>query len=303
MKYLAILAVAAALLVSCGGDPPIVPAFAPAPTTVPVAVAPTAVPTCQDLAASYIKQVEPLAREWDDATTLANSTPRASLADQIAKLQDIQRRSEALEAPVCAATVQQSFVGQMSATNRAFVAFLGQSQQTSVDDLFALASEQQIIFKTELPHLKAGQPIGKADPPFTDGLGATMAALQAPYEKAGQMFKQRSLTDGTTASDATTPDNLTTIEFIGTPDKVRKAFFVTAMSGYNQARVNAMKASLHQMLQSVAPDWAKGSAWLDAAIGLDKAGRQVTANRGRVIAFDYESAGGNDTYTLSIEVP
>lgn len=39
MKYLAILAIMAALLVSCGGDPPIVPAFAPPATAQPTAVA------------------------------------------------------------------------------------------------------------------------------------------------------------------------------------------------------------------------------------------------------------------------
>lgn len=45
MKYLAILAVLAALLVGCGGTPPIVPAFAPPATAQPATIEPTVAPT------------------------------------------------------------------------------------------------------------------------------------------------------------------------------------------------------------------------------------------------------------------
>lgn len=300
MKTLAILALLAGLLTSCGGSAPEAPAAA-LPTSAPAPiVAPTAVATCQDLAAAYIKQVEPLAREWDDAATLADNTPRVSLASQIEKLQDIQRRSEALQAPDCAVTIQQSLIGQMSATNRAFVAFLGQKPQTTVDDLFAIAHEQQAIFKAELPHLKANQPIAKSEPLFTDGLQLTRAALQSAYADAKLTFAERAVGGGQTALTGTSADGLITAEFVGPAENVRSAFVSGTMNGSSPARQDAIVQLLRKHLKATMPDWASGDAWLTTALAAN--GTQVTANRGRIVRY-IRLDSGTTSWSLDISVP
>jgi hypothetical protein len=299
MKRWIALGILALTLSSCGGSPEAPVAVKPTIAPVPTA-APTAVPTCQILAAGYIKQVEPLVREWDDAATLADNTPRVSLASQIEKLQDIQRRSEALQVPDCAATIQQSFIGQMSATNRAFVAFLGQKPQTTVDDLFAVAHEQQAIFKTEFPHLKADQPIAKSDPPFTDGLKLTRAALQSAYADAKLTFAERPVGGGQTALTGTSADGLITAEFVGPAENVQSAFVSGTMQGSSPARRDAIVQLLRMHLKATMPDWPAGDAWLTTALAAN--GTQVIANRGRIVRY-IRLESGTTSWSLDISVP
>lgn len=288
MKYWAILAILAALLTSCGGSP------VAAPTTIPVA-------SCAEQSAGFVAQIEPIAREWNDAASLAVNTPRISLAAQIEKLQSLRRQVQDLKAPACSTVVQGSLVGTMDATIRANTAFLGQSADDTVQALHAIAKAQQAEFDQNLRHLKANEPLENFPPALTDGLGVARAALQAPFEKDGLVFKERPLADGQTASTALANDQLTTVEFIGTPENVREAYIAAGMKGFDQARVDAIKASLHRLLQTAAPDWTGGSAWLDSVI-VPETGTQTIAHRGRVITYARLRAG-DDTYTLSIKVP
>jgi len=140
------------VLVACGGSPEL--AEVPAAPTVPE---PTATLACAVEAAAFVDQVQPLAREWDDATKLADNTPRMSLSPQIANLQAIRRRTVDLQVPECARTVQARLVASMDSTINAFLDFLGQKPDATVSQSFEAARLSFEAYEDELARL-TGQP-------------------------------------------------------------------------------------------------------------------------------------------------
>jgi len=139
----------------------------PAPAGVPAApvaevatVAEVAAPTvdphvgCADEAAPFLTDVQKLADEWDDANTLAGSTPRASLPPQIDKLQALRRQTKALEAPECAFLVKQRLIDSMDNTINGYIAFLAQKPDSDVSKLFDQASRSLADFFREVQALK-----------------------------------------------------------------------------------------------------------------------------------------------------
>ena len=139
MKYLVGL-LAVVVLVGCGGSP--------------AALAPTNVPSCKEQAAVLVSQIQPLAREWDDANTLASSTPRSSLSAQIDKLQAMRRKAQDLEAPQCAFLVRQRLIDAMDNTINGYLAFLSQKPESEVNKYFDQAKQSMDGFGKEIAALK-----------------------------------------------------------------------------------------------------------------------------------------------------
>lgn len=276
-----------ALLAGCGG-----PSEALAPTT--------ASTTCAQQAAAFIAQIEPLQREWDDASTLANTTPRASLSGQIDKLQAIRRKTEDLQAPDCAAAAKQPLVTAMDATVRGYIAFLGQKPDSEVNPLFVLAKDQTDTFKQAIQALKAGNTAPTHEPALTDGLGVTQAAIQGVYQKDGLTFENSPLSDGRPRSLGDMQDAF--IELIGPPENVRQASIFATMKGGGQDQLNRTKEMLRTFLRTVASDWEEGDAWLTTA--MDTSGEpQTRVTRGRVVTYKRSAASGDDTFSLVVQVP
>jgi len=130
------------LVTACGGS---VPTVAVAPT-----VAPQPTPACPDRAAEFIRLSQDLREQWDDALTLADSTPRGSLPPQIADLQRIRRETEDLEVPDCAAEAKEHLVGAMDAGIDGFIAFLGQEDQSIIDANFRTVGTELAAYQNEL---------------------------------------------------------------------------------------------------------------------------------------------------------
>lgn len=123
------------LLASCS-------AFGPAP--------------CSEQAAEYIPALEGYFDDWDDTTSIANSTPRSALSAVIADLQSIKRAVDDLEHPECADPVHELAVAYMDKTITGFLSFLSQDDDSVVSQTFDDASLLLREFVAELAKLKAG---------------------------------------------------------------------------------------------------------------------------------------------------
>jgi endonuclease YncB( thermonuclease family) len=124
-------------------------AHAPIPST------PTPLGRCSNTDAQrLINAIQSKANEWDDASQLANSTPRVALAPQIQNLQRIRRDTAALSVPSCGAKTLALLITYMDTTINAYIDFLGQGSQYSA--LFARASTQLEAFNAELRHVTIG---------------------------------------------------------------------------------------------------------------------------------------------------
>lgn len=125
-------------------------------TGISAASQPTLIPTpsCVQESVAFVAQVEPLAREWDDANKLADSTPRASLPGQIDKLQAIRRRVQDMQAPDCAFPTRKHLIDAMDNTINGYIAFLGQKPDTAVTVYFTQAGRDMDDYKKALEAIK-----------------------------------------------------------------------------------------------------------------------------------------------------
>lgn len=87
---------------------------------------------------------------WDDASKLANSTPRNALAPQISVLQDLHRQANALEVPTCLENAKSYLALGMDKTVNAFLDFLGQKPDALVTADFNDANQEFKTFDAEL---------------------------------------------------------------------------------------------------------------------------------------------------------
>lgn len=275
------------VLAACGVGP-----SAEAPTAAPAPV--IASMSCADEAAPFLAQIQPLAREWDDANRLASSTPRASLAPQIDKLQALRRKAEDLEAPDCAAGIKQPLVATMETTTQAFIAFLGQQAEDDVSALFAVATEQHGLFDAAMLQLKDGKPISIAEPIFHGGIGIDRATIQKAYP--AYTFEPIG-TDPNLFMGMVKEDS---IGMAGPADNIRVASMILIMAGSSGDRLKNITQELHAFLKLITPDWNDGDAWLTTAMQQDS--KQMVATRGRVVSYE-RVRSGNDTFSLIIRAP
>jgi hypothetical protein len=84
----------------------------------------------------YRDKVEPILDEWDDAVDVAQQTARMSLAGQIDRLQEIKREMAGLEVQECVDDAHDELIDYMDSTIDAFLAFLGQEADTTVQNHF-----------------------------------------------------------------------------------------------------------------------------------------------------------------------
>lgn len=77
--------------------------------------------------AEFFKSFDALSnavKRWDDAVTLASSTPRMSLPERIADLQKIKQDTEGLMVPLCLSTPKSILLRSMGSTIDGFLMFL-----------------------------------------------------------------------------------------------------------------------------------------------------------------------------------
>ena len=139
-KCLLVLSLLCALIVGCAGG------SLGGPTPTPDPCSPTEID-------KYLDAIRDVSRRFDDASMLANNTPRMSLPPVISDMQVIRRQAEDLKVPDCAATAKGVLVRYMNAVIDAFTAFLGQESDSAVSAHFDTASTLMDRYLDEMSRL------------------------------------------------------------------------------------------------------------------------------------------------------
>ena len=103
-------------------------------------------------------------REFDDASTLASSTPREQLSDSIANLQRIRREAEDEAVPPCLTNLQKYQVDHMNSVISTLIAFIGGADKQALEPGIAQAQQQHDEYTLEFARL-LGLTVQPAPPP------------------------------------------------------------------------------------------------------------------------------------------
>jgi hypothetical protein len=137
---------------------------AKAPTDLPT-VTNTPDPCAPENLDEEVQKVHKYMREFDDASSLAASMPREQLSDSIANLQRIRREAEDQYTPTCLANLKTFQISHMNAVINTLIAFMGGSDQQTVNQGIALARDQHDRYTLELARL-LGITVEPASPIF-----------------------------------------------------------------------------------------------------------------------------------------
>ena len=163
--------IATALLAACAGNNNsvqyvVITATSPALTSTS-AVTATPDPCAPENLQTEVLKVHKYMREFDDASSLATSRPRDQLADAIANLQSIRREAEDQSTPSCVANLRSYQISHMNAVINTLIAFMGGSDQKTVDQGISIARQQHDQYTLELARL-LGQTVVPVAPPVAD---------------------------------------------------------------------------------------------------------------------------------------
>lgn len=102
-----------------------------------------AAPTCEESTVDYRATVDSLNEQWDDALAIANSTARMSLSGPLGDLQSLNRDTKQIDVPECAASAHEAMLDYQEAIIDAFLAFMGNENDSVVNARFDTAQELQ----------------------------------------------------------------------------------------------------------------------------------------------------------------
>jgi len=97
----------------------------------PTSIPPTRIPSCD--ATEYMRRASPTFQKFYDALKLGVNTPRISLPQVISEMQSTRREFQNLQAPACASEFKRKATASMDAAIDAFMLFLGNAPETSVE--------------------------------------------------------------------------------------------------------------------------------------------------------------------------
>jgi hypothetical protein len=126
----------------------------------------TAANACITDAQDYGAEMKPITLEWDDALKLATQTSRGQLADQIAALQAIKRKADAITVPECAVIAHEHLVKSMNASIDSLLDFMSQKDELLVAAKIEEATNEMAAYKSEL-EIATSAPLATAVPPGT----------------------------------------------------------------------------------------------------------------------------------------
>ncbi len=135
------------LISACGTA---TPSSTPEPTETSTA---TPDPCSMESISLYVQQANELMREYDDTTYVANLTLQTQLGDMILKLQDVRRRTEDLELPVCLSQLKQNEIGYMNSVIQYLAAFMAGGDHTQVTDMIKNTQNLRVSYDTEKQRL------------------------------------------------------------------------------------------------------------------------------------------------------
>jgi hypothetical protein len=100
-----------------------------------------------------VQEVHSHMREFDDASILASNMPREQLSTSIADLQRIRREAEDEEIPACLTNLKAIQVLHMNSVISTLIAFMGGTDQQTLDQGIALARQQHDEYTLELARI------------------------------------------------------------------------------------------------------------------------------------------------------
>jgi hypothetical protein len=158
------------VVAGCGSPPA-------TPTTTEIEPEPTATVSASSAASSTpdpcslpqleteVQEVHGHMREFDDASILASNMPREQLSDSIADLQRIRREAEDELIPNCLTNLKTIQVQHMNSVISTLIAFMGGTDQQSLDQGISLAREQHDEYIVELARLLGLTAVAATAPP------------------------------------------------------------------------------------------------------------------------------------------
>jgi len=132
--------------------------------SVPPTITSTPDPCGPEQIEAEVQKVHRHMREFDDASTLASSTPREQLNDSIANLQRIRREAEDEAVPPCLTNLQKYQVDHMNSVISTLIAFIGGADKQALEPGIALAKQQHDQYTLEFARL-LGLTVVPASPP------------------------------------------------------------------------------------------------------------------------------------------
>lgn len=141
------------MIAGCGTPAPAAPATKPASTATVLSspgVSSTPDPCSLPELETEVQEIHRHMREFDDAATLASNVPRDQLSTSIADMQRIRREAEDELVPPCLAALKAYQVQHMNSVISTLIAFLGGTDQQSLDQGIALARQQHDQYTLEL---------------------------------------------------------------------------------------------------------------------------------------------------------
>jgi PBP1b-binding outer membrane lipoprotein LpoB len=121
--------------------------------SVPIEPTSTLDPCSRPQLETEVQDVHRHMREFDDASILASNMPREQLSSSIADLQRIRREAEDEEIPACLSNLKAIQVQHMNSVISTLIAFMGGTDQQTLDQGISLARQQHDEYTLELARL------------------------------------------------------------------------------------------------------------------------------------------------------
>jgi hypothetical protein len=164
------------VLASCGSPPAAtsaatetaVPEVESSPTaTISSTLAPTSTsdPCSLPQLETEVQEVHRHMREFDDASILASNMPREQLSSSIADLQRIRREAEDEKTPGCLTDLKAIQVQHMNSVINTLIAFMGGTDQQTLDQGISLARQQHDQYTLELARILGLTVVAATMPP------------------------------------------------------------------------------------------------------------------------------------------
>jgi hypothetical protein len=120
---------------------------------------------CLTDATPFLNELAPLMQEWRDITALTAGASNAELGGLIARMQDVRRRADALQAPECALDVQEHLSRALDLAIRAYNAARQGLPGEQVQDQFAQSDIFFNAYRNTLRRIVEPPEDAPAEPP------------------------------------------------------------------------------------------------------------------------------------------
>ena len=109
-------------------------------------------------------EIAAISGDWEDAVSLADSTPRMSLAPQIERLQNIQDDLQSMSVPACMEDARDQVDEGMAGIVLAYTMFLGQADDSEVSSEMMSGFSRLFDGQSQVEEIRECAPFCRPDP-------------------------------------------------------------------------------------------------------------------------------------------